>query len=91
MRPDCGSRRHDRQQLAHGIGQSLGAAARLGKRSEGIRVGGDQGAMAIIAALEINTDHGAVVSRRGCGMRAHRRQGAHAVQQGLAVTPAIAA
>ena len=72
---------HDRQQLAHGIGEPLGAVAGLGKSSEGIRIGRNQCAMAIVAALEIDANDGAVV--RGCGraMRTHRRQRAHAVQQ----------
>jgi hypothetical protein len=62
----------DGQQLIHGIGEAGSAGAGGGEGGEGSGIGGDDGAMAIVAALQVDADERAVVGAGG-GLR-HGRE-----------------
>ena len=56
----------DGQQLAHGISEAGRAGTRVRKGGKGFGIGGDHGAVAVVAALQIDADQGAIVRCRRC-------------------------
>ena len=55
----------DGQQFAHGIGEAGRAGARRGECGKGVGIGGDHGAVAVVAALQVDADQGAIVGAAG--------------------------
>ena len=61
----------DGQQIGQRIGEARRAGASGGESGKGVRIGGDDGAVTVVAALQIDADEGAVVeSRCHCAMAA---------------------
>ena len=61
----------DGQQFAQGISEAGRALAGSGEGGKGVGIGGDDRAMAVVAALQINADEGAIVeSPVPCAMAA---------------------